>query len=187
MTYLIPWNLLYSFLKYIFLCWRFQTHKNNRKQAWSRVHISNTMGDGILYLAPVPTPQITHPDCDLKTMSAFHSSLWENKHSDPRFFSLVFAKNSLIKNIFQEEKKFDSRTIFFFENSSVLGVFESRRELHANHGTVRKSAISPQPGNQKLIKWSNTAYLNKRSVKILSVSSNKDFCMKVIRILMCNQ
>ena len=96
----------------------------------------------------------------------------------PDFFSLVFAKNSLIKNIFQEETKFDSRTIFFFENSSVVGVFESRRQLHANHGTVRKSAISPQPGNQKLIKWSNTAYLNKRSVKILSVSSNKDFCMK---------
>ena len=143
--------------------------------------------DGILYLAPVPTAQITHPDCDLKTMSAFHSSLWENKHSDPRFFSLVFAKNSRIKKIFQEEKKFDNRTIFFFENSSVLGVFESRRQLHANHGTVRKSAISPQPGNQKLIKWSNTAYLNKRSFKILSVSSNKDFCMKVIRILMCNQ
>ena len=29
---------------------------------------------------------------------------------DPRFFPQVFAKNSLIKNIFEKEKKFDSRT-----------------------------------------------------------------------------
>ena len=31
----------------------------------------------------------------------------------PQFFSQVFAKNSLIKNRFEEEKKFDSRTFFF--------------------------------------------------------------------------
>ena len=49
------------------------------------------------------------------------------------------------------------------ENSFVFGVFGSKRGLQANHGTVQKSAISPQPGNQKQIKWSNTAYLNKRS------------------------
>ena len=41
---------------------------------------------------------------------------------------------------------------FFLENSFVFGVFGSRRGLQANHGTVRKSAISPQPGNQKQIK-----------------------------------
>ena len=52
---------------------------------------------------------------------------------------------------------------FFGENSFVFGVFGSRRGLQANHGTVQKSAISPQPGNQNQIKWSNTAYLNKRS------------------------
>ena len=33
-----------------------------------------------------------------------------NEHGDPRFFFQVFAKNSLMKNIFEEEKKFDSRT-----------------------------------------------------------------------------
>ena len=33
-----------------------------------------------------------------------------NEHGDPRFFSQVFPKNNLIKNIFEEEKKFDSRT-----------------------------------------------------------------------------
>ena len=33
---------------------------------------------------------------------------------------------------------------FFGGNSFVFGVFGSKRELQANHGTVRKSAISPQ-------------------------------------------
>ena len=37
-----------------------------------------------------------------------------NEHGDPPLFFLVFTKNSLIKNIFAEEKKFDSRTLFFF-------------------------------------------------------------------------
>ena len=70
----------------------------------------------------------------------------------PDFFFQVFAKNSLIKNIFEEEKKFDGRTFFFWENSFVLAVFGSRPGLQANHGTVRKSATSPQPANHKLIK-----------------------------------
>ena len=67
----------------------------------------------ILYLAPLPAEQIIQPDCDLKAVSTFHSNLRRNKHGDPRFFSQVFAKNSLTKNIFEEEKKFDSRTLFF--------------------------------------------------------------------------
>ena len=33
-----------------------------------------------------------------------------NEQGDPRFFFHVFAKNILMKNIFEEEKKFDSRT-----------------------------------------------------------------------------
>ena len=64
------------------------------------------------------------------------------------FFQL-FAKNHLIKSIFEEEKKFDSRTQL---NSSLLGVFGLRRGLQSNHGTVRKSAVSPQLDNQKRIK-----------------------------------
>ena len=70
--------------------------------------------------------------------------------------------------------------IFFLENSSVLGVFGSRRELQADHGTVWKSAISPQPGNQQRIKWSNTAYLDKRNFMSntkFCVSSNKDLIL----------
>ena len=42
---------------------------------------------------------------------------------EPDFF-YVCAKNSLIKNIFEEETKFDSGTRFsFLENSSKLVVF----------------------------------------------------------------
>ena len=37
-----------------------------------------------------------------------------NEHDDPRMLFQVFAKKSLIKNIFEEEKKFDSGTRFFF-------------------------------------------------------------------------
>ena len=61
-----------------------------------------------------------------------------NEHGDPRFFYQVFAKNSLIKNIFEEEKKFDSEIVhdLFLENSSQLGVFWPRRGFQGNHGTV---------------------------------------------------
>ena len=36
-----------------------------------------------------------------------------NEQVDPQFLFQVFAKNSLMKNIFEEEKTFDSRTYFF--------------------------------------------------------------------------
>ena len=75
-----------------------------------------------------------------------------NEHGDPRFFLQVFAKNSVIKNIYEEEKKFDSRTRCFLENSSQLGVFWPMRGLQINHGTVQKRPIIPQPGNQKGLK-----------------------------------
>ena len=100
--------------------------------------------DFILYLAPVPAAQIIHPDCDLKAMSTFHSSLWRNKHGDPQFFSQVFAKNSLIKTYWKKKKSLIVEHYFFGENSFVFGVFGPKRGLQANHGTVRKSAISPQ-------------------------------------------
>ena len=67
-------------------------------------------------------------------------------------FCQPFAKNSVINYIFEEEKKFDSGTRFFLENNFQLGVFWPRRGLQANHGTVQKSAIFPQPRNQKQLK-----------------------------------
>ena len=119
----------------------------------------------ILYLASVPAAaQIIHPDCDLKTASTFHTSLWRNKHGNPRFLSQVFAKNSLIKKIFEEEKSLIVEHDFFGKNSFVFGVFGLRRGLQANYGSFQKSAISPQPGNQKRTKWSTTAYLKNRGV-----------------------
>ena len=49
-----------------------------------------------------------------------------NEHGDPRFFFQVFAKNSLMKNIFKEEKSLIAEHDFFLENSSLLGAFWPR-------------------------------------------------------------
>ena len=45
-----------------------------------------------------------------KLDSEINSPFLSNENGDTRFFFQVFAENSLIKNIFEEEKKFDSRT-----------------------------------------------------------------------------
>ena len=87
-------------------------------------------------------------------------------------------------------KKKKSLTVehdFFSENSSQLGVFWPRQGLQANHRTVRKSAIFPQPSNQKQLKCSNIANVNKWSFvfKIelcVSQGTGNKFCMKIIRI-----
>ena len=49
-----------------------------------------------------------------KLDNGINSPFLLNELGDPRFFFLVFAKYSLMKNIFEEEKKFNSRTRFFF-------------------------------------------------------------------------
>ena len=44
-----------------------------------------------------------------KLDNGINSPFLLNEHGDHRFFLQVFAKNSVMKNIFEEEKKFDSR------------------------------------------------------------------------------
>ena len=44
-----------------------------------------------------------------KLDNGINSPFLLNGHGDPRFFLQVFTKNSVMKNIFEEEKKFDSR------------------------------------------------------------------------------
>ena len=46
-----------------------------------------------------------------KLDNGINSPFLLNEHGDARFFLQVFAKNSVMENIFEEEKKFDSRTI----------------------------------------------------------------------------
>jgi len=75
-----------------------------------------------------------------------------NELGDSRIVFQVFAKKSLIKNIFEEKKSLIVEHDFFSENSSQLGVFWPTRGLQANHRAVRKSAIFPQPSNQKQVK-----------------------------------
>ena len=81
-----------------------------------------------------------------KLDSEINSPFLLNEPGDPRFFFQVFAENSLIKKIFEEEKS------LIVENSPLLDVFWLRPGLQTSHGTVRKSAIFPQPNNQKQLK-----------------------------------
>ena len=46
-----------------------------------------------------------------KLNNGINSPFLLNEHGDPQFFFQFFAKNSLMKDISEEEKKFDSRTI----------------------------------------------------------------------------
>ena len=56
---------------------------------------------------------------------------------------------------------------FFGENSSQLDVFWPRPGLQTNHGTIRKSAIFPQPRlNQDLTLCERDSNFNAQSVKI---------------------
>ena len=70
------------------------------------------------------------------------------------FFFQVFSKNSLIKNIFEEEKRLIVEHDFFWKIVLYWFIWAGPRQgLQANHGTVQyQSAISPQPGNQKRLK-----------------------------------
>ena len=44
-----------------------------------------------------------------KLDNGMNASYLLNEHGHPRFSFQVFAKNSLMKNIFEEEKMFDNR------------------------------------------------------------------------------
>ena len=87
--------------------------------------------------------------------SEINSPFLLNVHGDPRIFFEVFAKNSLIKNIFEEEKKFDSGTRFFFwkivPNWVYFGQGEDFKLTTERFEKVQYSR------NQAI----NTAYVNK--------------------------
>ena len=54
--------------------------------------------------------------------NGINSSFLLNEHGDPRFFQ-VFAKNSLMKNMFEEEKNLLLEHDFLGKNSSLQDVF----------------------------------------------------------------
>ena len=90
-----------------------------------------------------------------------------NEHGDPDFFQ-VFAKNNLQRTYLKKKKSLIAERNFLLENSPLLDVFWPRPGLQANHGTVWKSAMFPQPSNQKQLKWSNTSYVNKKVIRIFN-------------------
>ena len=56
-----------------------------------------------------------------KLDSEINSPFLLNEHGDPRIFFQAFVKNSLIKNIFEEEKSLIVEHSFFLEKSPLTG------------------------------------------------------------------
>ena len=76
-----------------------------------------------------------------------------NEHGDTQIFFQVFTTNSLIKNIFEEEKKLDRRTLFFFWKIVPYWVhFGQGHDFKLTTELSKKSAIFPHPSNQKQLK-----------------------------------
>ena len=63
---------------------------------------------------PLPSLQNLKDFPQTKLDSEINAPFLLNEHGDPQIFFQVFTRNSLIKNIFEEKKTFDSRTLFFF-------------------------------------------------------------------------
>ena len=84
-----------------------------------------------------------------KLDNGINSPFLLNEQGDSRFFLQVFAKKSVMKNIFEEEKSLRVEHDIFLENSSQPGVFWPTRGLQINHGTVRKREIMPQTRQSK--------------------------------------
>ena len=104
-----------------------------------------------------------------------------NEHGDPRFLFQVFAKNSLIKNIFEEEKKFDSRTWFFFWKIVPYWVyvgqgkdFQLTTELSEKRQYSHNQANKNRLNEAILLMWIKKLYFQD---KILCLWSNQDLIL----------
>ena len=65
-------NGINSLFKFKFLCWWYQTHKNNRKQARSRVHTSNTKGFTLYDFVSRPSPRRANYPSWLRSQNYVH-------------------------------------------------------------------------------------------------------------------
>ena len=97
----------------------------------------------------------------------------------PDFFSQEFAKNSLIKNIFEEEKKFDSRTLFFWKivpNWLYFGQgedFKLTTEMFKKVQYSRNQAIKHGLNKAKLLMSINEVLLSrKKKLCVFQVTKN---------------
>ena len=79
------------------------------------------------------------------------------EHGDPRFLLQVFAKNSLMKNIF-EGKKFDSKTSVFWKIVPNWMYFGQGQDIKLTTELSEKVQYSR---NQAIKNGSNTSYVNK--------------------------
>ena len=111
----------------------------------------------ILYLAPVPAAQIIYPDCDLKTMSTFHSRFVRKQARWPPIFFQVFAKtNSLKKNIFEGKKSLIVEHFFFWKIVPYLVYLGQGEDFKLTTELSEKLQYSH---NQAIRKWLNETIL----------------------------
>jgi len=95
------------------------------------------------------------------------SPIFLNEHGDPRFFFQVFARNSLIKNLYEEEKKFDSGTRFFFRKIAPNWVYFgqgedfklttelSEKERYSRNQAIKKSNNNNNNNNNNLYSFTS--------------------------------
>ena len=113
MTYLISLVFCCTLSKYEFRCWRYQTHRTTENKLDLECILRTRWA---LFCISSQSPP--RKFCILTPMSNFTVVCDESSTVTPGFFFVLeknkFAKNSLIKNIFEDEKNFDSRTYLFF-------------------------------------------------------------------------
>ena len=97
----------------------------------------------------------------IKLDSEINAPFLLNEHGDPPIFFQVFTKNSLIKNIFEEEKKFDSTTFFFLKIVPYWVYFGQGQDLKLTTELSEKVHYSRNQAIKNSPKKSNTTYVNK--------------------------
>ena len=96
-----------------------------------------------------PSPHRANSPSWLRSQNHVHLSrqfVRKQARWHPIFFQ-VFAKNSLIKNIFEEEKKFDSRTWLFWKTVPYLVYFDQGEDFTL---TTELSEKVQNPHNQAI-------------------------------------
>ena len=132
-------------------------HKNNRKQAWSRIHTSNKMAF-ILYLLPVPATQFSILTAISKPCPPLTAVCEETSTAPPRFF-WVIAKNSLINYVFEEETILIVKHDFFWKivpywvHLAQGEDFKLTTELYENVQYPHNQSIKNSLSEAKLLIW----------------------------------
>ena len=125
------------------------------------------------------------PETTGKLDSELKAPFHLNEHGNPNFFQ-VFAKKSLIKNIFEVAKKLDSTT-FFWKIVPYWVYFVQGEDFKQTTELSKKVQYSLNPAIKKSLNEASNAYVNKRNFTFklafwVSQVTKTQFCVKVIQI-----